>query len=706
VSVRVGGPPADSIQPPSIFFTQPQTTWGDVEDHNTYNNLYGAQALNDGARAPYNSNIERTTKRPNFFTVAPPFVRFAGQVTSKDLGLKAPPAAVTRQWPLHIKEVTLVDTKKVLQLPGVPPQLVEELREELRWLWDVTKYAAVPVISGNQWANAPSCRAFPTSDAQTMMQADRWAFVGNRYTVTSDGALGNTFWLAEPTKIPPRRRVITESATNWAGCRPSYNIKYGTRRARHLRVMRRVGARRPGSVFGTIQVDMAGWFDQFRLHPDVQQWFRLIVGNDIYNLTRMPMGANWAPSVAQRTTWALIAAARYRAGPAGLRTSADSCIDNVRFVGEQTDVVAVATAFVEICKEVGVTLNEVDVNSSETELCARVAELFTTRATWLGEDYNYVDETVSCTTATLEKLAVARAGFCTVRSTCRNFAAIVSLALWADGTVLNGDGWHRRARLWRAYARCAATCGDEGAASWDQQLAGRLTGEALEELDEWLNEIFTAPPRKITRDAPLPPTKILYVDSSAAGWGSVCLSERKIETACGFFSEQIAHSASAEPAGIRAAVARWINPQDNERVLVVTDHAALVWVASAHVQLSHSDSTNAMLASLACYSSRFIFSWRPGATFVADAMSRQLASSITDDQRRTVLDDWRKAQQRPLEWHRKVGAWQLSTQENIGEGSKGDGQWTNLRSAGASDDHPTNQFHDEMFGSSVLLNDP
>ena len=99
-----------------------------------------------------------------------------------------------------------------------------------------------------------------------------------------------------------------------------------------------------------IPVDFQSWFDQLPLDPAVQPRFG-VMGNDgsCYMLTRLPMGFRHAPAVAVAATDLI----------RSMNTcSSQSCIDNVRFVGNREEVIAETKRFMERVKSVGALLNE------------------------------------------------------------------------------------------------------------------------------------------------------------------------------------------------------------------------------------------------------------------------------------------------------------------------------------------------------------
>src|SRR6185312_440917 len=107
-----------------------------------------------------------------------------------------------------------------------------------------------------------------------------------------------------PQHAKQRLRIIAEPAINATFERAKmYEVHYPSRFERR--------ARAKGAKF-SVELDFAAYFDQFQLAEETMGWHVLrtrepIDGNSLFALTRLPMGACFAPSVAQAVTSALVA---------------------------------------------------------------------------------------------------------------------------------------------------------------------------------------------------------------------------------------------------------------------------------------------------------------------------------------------------------------------------------------------------------------
>jgi galactokinase len=101
-----------------------------------------------------------------------------------------------------------------------------------------------------------------------------------------------------------------------------------------FRYERRARAR---DVKFSAELDFAAFFDQFELSERVMAYFVMrskeeVDGHQLFVLTRLPMGASFAPSVAQAVTSALVAPLLTMPG-----VIVDTMIDNVRVMAHSGD---------------------------------------------------------------------------------------------------------------------------------------------------------------------------------------------------------------------------------------------------------------------------------------------------------------------------------------------------------------------------------
>jgi len=135
------------------------------------------------------------------------------------------------------------------------------------------------------------------------------------------------FTVAQHTK--KRLRIIAEPFLNSQIRREHlYEVHYP------FRYERRARAR---DVKFSAELDFAAFFDQFELSERVMAYFVMrskeeVDGHQLFVLTRLPMGASFAPSVAQAVTSALVAPLLTMPG-----VIVDTMIDNVRVMAHSGD---------------------------------------------------------------------------------------------------------------------------------------------------------------------------------------------------------------------------------------------------------------------------------------------------------------------------------------------------------------------------------
>ena len=156
------------------------------------------------------------------------------------------------------------------------------------------------------------------------------------------------FWVPEPSKIPPRRRLICDTLfANATAARP---------RKVRLQTIGQVcaWATMPDTFFVTF--DMKAWFFQFTFSEAVSRKYVLGIGQRKMRMLRMPMGHKASVAAAHGTAVVLGALAMYRA-----RTSLvqmDVILDNLLFAGPFCQVLAATNAFVDVCREHNVVIGE------------------------------------------------------------------------------------------------------------------------------------------------------------------------------------------------------------------------------------------------------------------------------------------------------------------------------------------------------------
>jgi hypothetical protein len=265
--------------------------------------------------------------------------------------------------------------------------------------------------------------------------------------------------------------VIAEPSINPTCSKEAiYEVHYPSRLERR--------ARAKGALF-SVEIDFAAFFDQFSLAEGVQPWFTLrakeaVDGNNLFVLTRMPMGATFAPSVAQAVTSTLVYPLL---GIEGVRV--DTMIDNVRIVADsKLAFIRALRLFLERAGAAGVTLNDVATLQGTDDQLAERFRISDAPRIFLGE--KYVGDTVSNADRLVEKLRGAlderrrQRDLAELPYSARHFASLIGLMLFMAHTVdVPLSGYHT---LLRAYAKII-----NASTGWDQPCPA-ISAMAEEEL--------------------------------------------------------------------------------------------------------------------------------------------------------------------------------------------------------------------------------
>jgi hypothetical protein len=392
-----------------------------------------------------------------------------------------------------------------------------------------------------------------------------------------------------------------------------------------------------GALF-VAEFDFAAYFDQFELSEAVRPYFVIRTrmqtdGTTNYVLTRLPMGARFAPGVAQLVTWVVIAPLLQLEG-----VVVDTMIDNVRIAATTPEAFLKAVRlFLDRVATANLTLNDAEMWNADRHNDSVLLQKWAVA----GRPYNflgkrYLDATVANAPRTVDKLRAAWERYCAPGVspvTARQFASLIGLALWMAHTV-GVELWALHTLL-RAYGRMLRL-----ATSWESPV--RVDSPAVhEQLSSLVLRLVANVPvalpvvsapslRNGDYDA------CVIVDASASGWGAYVQwpATGKVWLLRQRWATAIQHSAHAEPRALLEAL-RWIRAScRGARVAVVTDHASLAsgqrrWI-SAFGGFSTSYWLNACYAELYGNGSGEVFVV-PGDQNPADAPSRDLTATTALD---------------------------------------------------------------------------
>jgi hypothetical protein len=343
--------------------------------------------------------------------------------------------------------------------------------------------------------------------------------------------------------------------------------------SRYERRARAVGAR------FSAELDFAAYFDQFELAPACRSWFVLrlpvpLDGERLFALTRMPMGASFAPGVAQLTTWIIVHPLTRMA-----HVRVDSMIDNIRVLADTPGAFVIAMrTLLDRIRAAALTLNDAHLWAvDDTTLLQRCA-IGPAPRLFLGEEYREVS--IANSPANVEKLARAidlyrqRADTAESQYSLRNFASLIGLIVFMGHTI--------DLRLCDSFTllRAWGTMVSE-ATGWDGPC--HITSAAVNDEIERLARAITA--NRPVSLAPLQPPSFdvasygacVIVDASVSGMGAFVYfpDTQRAYVLRQRWTARLAHSAHAEPRAALIAL-RWARARvPGSCVAIVTDHAAI-----------------------------------------------------------------------------------------------------------------------------------
>ena len=462
----------------------------------------------------------------------------------------------TRSWPLHIKPVSNIHWNSLRDMVARQTgsaHLHERLLLAERFCSDTKLYDATGLARTFTTKELPYS-SFCESHLRTLIQCGK--------IVAFSGVIrGYVKGFVVPQYDKKRLRPVFEPSLNDAVKQAVPNVAYPSRLERRAETRAKRWA---------TQFDFAAYFDQFPLGMEARSFFILrtripIDGCSTFALTRLPMGACFAPFVAQAVTDVLVYTVLKKHGTTGV--SASSMIDNVRFTSASTASLRGATEYFEqLVRRCTLTLNE--------------CEGQTTDYIFLGERYiSHVDSTttmVANTDKNLSKLTAAleRLNGGPEEVTRRQFASLMGLMLFLAHTVNEVLSHHNH--LIRAYSKIAQL-----SSGWDEKLPF-LSSSVLQAINNLGNRLLQNIP--VACPIIVPPGSEPYIwsiciDASKIGWGAIIRNPTgNVERVSQLWPDTIAHSAHAEPRAVMICL-RWLkrHRQISGRVAIMTDHAAIAY---------------------------------------------------------------------------------------------------------------------------------
>ena len=483
--------------------------------------------------------------------------------TSRALGI-APPLTADAQWPLHTKNVDLVDYFAIASQVR-DPELRDAVAKAIRWLTSAETY-------GIDWAPQTFAQipvsTFTKEQVQAMSDCGK-IVAAPPHALVRCAAKG--FTVPEPAK--QRHRPIFEPANNSVIDKSSLPpLAYPSRLERRTLI---------ADKRFVAQFDFSAWYDQIQLGIDVRDCFAIRTRESInvsgietntFFLTREPMGSSHSAHVAQTLTWAILEPIL------AMDVTVCTMIDNVLIASDSADAFATAVQmFVARCRQFGATLNDADsIPSTRADVIAWGRRNVADGITFLGETHRA--GTVCNTARNIEKM---RAAFERIQRalndrsyivTKRNLAAAVSLSLFLAHTLQIPLCKHYE--LLRLFGRL-----ESSTIAWDDPYP--VTPQAVNTVGAIVGPILANIPVRPTA-TPLPCVAnvnydiLIVVDASKTGFGAyVQVGDRLFVLRSGW-RNLIQHSAWAEPLAAREVLA-WVRNSlgAKGRTAIVTDHIAM-----------------------------------------------------------------------------------------------------------------------------------
>lgn len=502
---------------------------------------------------------------------------------TSDLGLDTSAADDDRStWPLHAHP----DIHPITNLEDKVTRLVNDPSLRAATLHGLsyrgTKHLGVegPPLHPRQIPKS----GFTTEQFKTLHATDKAIPLrvnsdGTATAILPDGSCGLTCPMRSackgfPTAQPSKRRLrpVFEPLHNRTtkGYPP---LHYKSRRERRIKVAR---------ARYRIEFDFRAWFDQGDIEPSAQFYYVIRSRNPVlingeyfefFALTRVPMGASWAPAAMQHVTWSILEPLMSME-----QIFIATMLDNVCICADDPSAFLNAVRiFLQRCAAFGAVLNDDHSTLSDEQLLQRCDATHHTENApfvFLGEDY--IGHTVRNAPSKIEKLQKAYTRLQrsiddpTIVVTRRQVASIIGLATWCMHTV--DIPLSRHFEVVRLFSRL------ESAGRWDDRLhieVGMLNAIAplIGELqrNEPVNPRHFSTPSLRAEDY----AAIVIVDASATGLGAIVKTkDGRVTQMRRGWDRPMRHSAHAEPRAVIEVIKK-LRTRIKGPIAIVSDHAAL-----------------------------------------------------------------------------------------------------------------------------------
>lgn len=490
---------------------------------------------------------KRVSKPPTFFWHRPP--------TRCNLGLEK---QHDNHLPLHIKSVGVADIESIRDL-------ATGSRYEKPWS------KAVTWLTGEPYEKL-TCQPLPTLDKIpkakfTEGQVKQLVRAHKLQPITQQEGLAFVNMFGNIDRDKDRIRVLAEPyVNNLLDPEVHYPpLGYQSRLERRAEIL--------GMKY-VMEFDYAAYFDQFNLDREARRFnvvrTNKLDGNELWAITRLPMGARYSPSIAQYTTWIICEPLTKIPG-----VVVTTMIDNVRIAAASREAfIRAVRLFLHRSEHAKLTLNMDKWNPQFTD--KMFADLGAKNAqetfTFLGETYK--GDKISNAPKLVQKLRDMHKHIKNNQATLRQMAALMGLMLFMSHTI--NIGLEEHFKLIRTYASWF-----RGTPEWDEPM--EIETSLMENIDRLAEILLENNPVKIEPIKP-PPTEaeeydaIAIFDACQVAWAGrvhIC-NDKKTLRVMKAFASPLKHSAHAEPTAAKE-LPQWMKEQfpNVTRVALVTDHIAL-----------------------------------------------------------------------------------------------------------------------------------
>jgi hypothetical protein len=260
---------------------------------------------------------------------------------------------------------------------------------------------------------------------------------------------------------------------------------------------------------GAIAIDLAAFFDQILLDDDVTYCQAFKAAGKLLRNLRLPMGSRFSSAIGTALLRVLL-----DFDLRGVRV--DWCVDSARFVGKKEAVVDAAFRFVQRCKEVGASANELDCSTASREDVAKLWNVHD--ADYVGECLDFQHKTIRCRAKHIEKLQSLFVACLQARCTYAQLFSLLGMLYYCSDTL--GLRIDRRLET-RLYFSTLARHLARDVTLWDTPAPTR---PPMRDLSAWFAQAVENRPAKVERLPP--PDTVIFGDACGIGYAGIICHRR------------------------------------------------------------------------------------------------------------------------------------------------------------------------------------